>query len=186
MRLFAAVTPSATALRHLAEHVRPVKDTGLRWSDAANWHVTVAFYGEVDDKKVPDLTARVARAAGRSRPMTLRLSGSGRFGAAVLWIGVHGDVEPLRRLAASAVAAGRRVGIERDPPRRFRPHVTVARSKGQSDLRPYVASLDTYDGPPWLATHLTLVRSHLGGSHRQQAVHEPLENFPLGPGSSPA
>jgi RNA 2',3'-cyclic 3'-phosphodiesterase len=180
MRLFAAVTPPASALAHLAERIGPLRDTALTWSDPATWHVTLAFYGEVEDTKSANLAERLARAASRSGPMTLRLTGSGRFGAAVLWVGVQGDVEPLRRLSASAVAAGRRIGIDREAHRRFRPHVTVARSKGRADLRPYVASLTSYDGPPWVATQVALIRSHLRTGPDGRARHETLHSFPLG------
>lgn len=60
----------------------------LRWTDRANWHITLAFYGEVSDAVLPSLEERLARAARRGRPLRLRIAGSGRFGDRALWAGI--------------------------------------------------------------------------------------------------
>ncbi|WP_166347039.1 RNA 2',3'-cyclic phosphodiesterase [Phytoactinopolyspora limicola] len=179
MRLFAAVTPPEDAVTHLADHIAAIRDAGLRWSDATTWHVTTAFYGEVADSAVAELQERLARAARRHHPMSLRLGGAGQFGGTVLWVGIRGDVEELRRLAAATVAAGRRLGLGRREPRRYRPHVTLARNSARHNVRPCMAALSDYDGPTWRADHLTLVRSHLGAGAGGRALHEPVARFPL-------
>lgn len=180
MRLFAAVDPPPPVIAHLADRLRPVHDEQLSWSGSDAWHITLAFYGQVDDARVPELAERLGRAARRYPPMELQLTGSGRFGSAVLWIGVHGDVEPVRRLASSAVAAGRRMGVGRDEARPFRPHVTVARARRRADLRPYVDALQSYEGPLWQATELVLVRSHLGAGPDGRARYELVDTFAFG------
>lgn len=180
MRLFAAVAPPADAVAHLAARIRPLADRQLTWSESANWHITLAFYGEVDDARVPELTERLRRGARRHQALRLTFSGAGRFGSAVLWIGVRGDLQQLRRLAQSAIAAGRRMGIEREPSRSFRPHVTVARSSSRlNDLRPHAAVLSGYTGPTWSATEMVLVRSYLRAGPGGRARHEPIATFPL-------
>jgi 2'-5' RNA ligase len=179
MRLFAAIVPPRAAIEGLDEAVQSVRDANLSWTFTSSWHVTLAFYGEVADGRVDELSTRLARAARRYPHMRLRLSGVGRFGKSVLWAGVAGDVESLRRLAASAAAGGRRIGLNRDESRRYRPHVTLARSSQGLDLRPYVASLREFDGAEWTATDVALVRSHLGAGPRRSSIYETLETFPL-------
>ena len=116
------------------------------------WHLTLAFLGEVADDHVPELQQRLARAAGRHPPLTLRFAGSGRFGGRVLFMALDGDVQGLKRLAASAGAAARRVGIAVED-RPYRPHLTLARAAaGGGDLRPLVARLATIEGQAWTAT----------------------------------
>ncbi len=154
MRLFVAVRPPTEALRHAAAAVGAVHAVapGPRWVPAERWHLTLAFYGEVVGREVERLRRRLDRALADLAPMTLSLQGSGAFRRRAVWLGVAGDVGALRRVAA-AVAPG-------DRP--YRPHLTVARLRGDTDPTPAVAALTSYAGPSWTVTDVHLVRSHLG------------------------
>jgi 2'-5' RNA ligase len=213
MRLFTALLPPDRVLDgagQLADEVarlRAMPDAGrLRWTERRTWHVTLAFYGEVDESLLDGLTVRLGRAAARAHPIRLRLAGGGRFGERALWAAVQelgegaeeaegagssGGAaaehpvggEALRRLAASIVAAGRRLGLGRDEPRRFHAHVTLARHRRDHvDLRPYAAALADFVGEPWTARELTLVRSHLPehGVPGEHPRYEPIAAWPLG------
>jgi RNA 2',3'-cyclic 3'-phosphodiesterase len=162
MRLFVAVTPSAEAIAHLAAAVESVRGSNadLRWSRPENWHLTVTFLGDVTEDVAHSLDDRLARAARRHPACELAFRGAGRFDGRVLWVGVEGDMAPLRRLADSVTAAARRskIAVEAKP---FRPHVTLARARIPTDLRPLVAALQTYEGPVWEADRVSLVRSFL-------------------------
>ena len=91
MRAFVALIPPADVVGELADAVAPVRTAhpDLRWTPSAQWHLTLAFLGEVDEGVLPDLTARLARAARRHPPATLALAGGGRFGDRVLWTRVR-------------------------------------------------------------------------------------------------
>ncbi|MBB5786509.1 RNA 2',3'-cyclic phosphodiesterase [Jiangella mangrovi] len=178
MRLFAAIEPAPEALAHLDAVVAGVRDDVLRWAHPAGWHLTLAFYGEVAEEKLPELTERLGRAARRHPATRARLAGAGRFGTSVLWAGVDGDGVALRGLAGSARAAGRRTGVGHEDTQRFRPHVTLARARGAADLRLYVERLTGYEGPEWTAGAVTLLRSHPGGPGRGPR-YEPLATLPL-------
>ncbi|NEC36497.1 2'-5' RNA ligase family protein, partial [Streptomyces rubrogriseus] len=84
MRLFAAVLPPEDVTAALAAEVAVLRGLpgadGLRWTGRPGWHLTLAFYGEVDDDVVPDLSARLERAAHRTAPFELALRGGGQFG----------------------------------------------------------------------------------------------------------
>jgi RNA 2',3'-cyclic 3'-phosphodiesterase len=181
VRLFAAVDPPREQLADLDAHVDR-DDDRLRFVAVEQWHVTLAFYGEVPDAKVDELTERLARAAARGSTMTLRLAGAGTFPrqpvkARVLWAGLDGDVEALSRLAASCAAAGRRLGLAMEE-RAFRPHLTLARARRTTaDLRQTLSALSAYEGSPWRATTLRLVHSTLGPTPH----HHTLQEFPLAP-----
>jgi 2'-5' RNA ligase len=179
MRLFAAVDPPAGAVEDLAAAVGALPES-LRAVPIEQWHLTTAFYGEVAERTVPELTERLARAAARGGAMTLRLHGIGTFpkqaaNARVLWAGVDGDVAELARLADRCVAAGRRCGLAMED-RTYRPHLTLARARRDPvDLRDTMTVLSSYDGPTWQATELRLVKSTLG----PQVAHETLATFRL-------
>jgi RNA 2',3'-cyclic 3'-phosphodiesterase len=181
VRLFVALVPPASALGELDGAVAPVRAAhpDLRWTPAVQWHLTLAFLGEVDEGVLPDLTTRLARAAHRHPPAALELHGSGRFGDRVLWTRVRGGVDGVRRLAASVTAAARRCGIPVDE-RPYRPHLTLARGRPPTDLRPAVDVLGGFAGSSWTADELHLVRSRLGAGPGGSAVHETLATWPLG------
>ncbi|MDQ1496373.1 MAG: 2,3-cyclic 3-phosphodiesterase [Actinomycetota bacterium] len=184
VRLFAALSPPSTAIEHLLGAVSAVRvpDDGLRWTPSERLHLTIAFFGDVAELRVDDLRARLARTAARHDAMELRFRGAGAFSRAasaqVLWCGVDGPLDKLRSVASSCAAAGRRVGIEVDD-RPYRPHLTLARSRGRArvDVRSIVAALGDYVGPSWPAEHLHLMASHLGPQPRYEVV----DRWPLRP-----
>lgn len=186
MRLFVAVElpPQVRAdLRARAEALRD-RLPGWRWTPEEQWHVTLAFLGEVPDERLSELTRRLAMAAHRHVPFALELTGLGAFSSArharVLWAGVGGDRDALKALAASVGAAARRAKVAQEE-RRYRPHVTLARRRDPADVRTGLDALGSsdasqpYAGPAWTVEEVVLVRSHLGPRVR----HEPRERFAL-------
>lgn len=181
-RLFVALLPSDDAIADLDAAVAPLRDEWptLRWTPPSMWHLTGAFFGEVAEERVPELTARLARAAGRHGAVSLRFAGAGAFSrpdrARVLYAGVSGPLAPVRALADSCAAAGRRLGLAMDD-RGYRPHLTLARAKGRApvDVRPIVDALAAYEGPVWTSSEIVLLRSHLQPPLR----HEPIARWPL-------
>jgi RNA 2',3'-cyclic 3'-phosphodiesterase len=179
VRLFAAVLIPPDVVADLDAALAPHRDETLRWTTPDSWHLTLAFYGDVDDARVADLKARLTRAARRHPMLSLVLNGAGRFGHRALWVGCKGDIVPMRALARSVSAAGRRVGASAEESRRFKAHVTLARASKPADLRPHVAALYSYRGPGWTADAVALVRSHLGGGEDRRARYETLSRHRL-------
>ncbi len=180
MRLFVAVTPPPDAVDQLWSATGQVRSARpeLRWSRPEQWHLTLAFLGSVEDRARVDVTERLGRAAARHAPLTLALEGAGRFGDRVLWTRVTGDVEPLRRLAASVRAAARRARLPVED-RPYRPHLTLARGREGAALRPAVDALADFAGSTWTVSELHLVRSHLGAGPDRTSQHEVIERWPL-------
>jgi RNA 2',3'-cyclic 3'-phosphodiesterase len=178
MRLFAAILIPPDVVAHLDAAVAPHRDEVLRWTTSDSWHLTLAFYGEVEETRVADLKSRLTRIAKRYPMLSLALVGSGQFGRRALWIGCEGDTAPMRELARSAAAAGRRVGASADESR-FRAHLTLARARKPTDLRPYVSALTTYRGNSWNVDAVALVRSHLGAGENRRARYETLSRHQL-------
>ncbi|MFJ8183572.1 RNA 2',3'-cyclic phosphodiesterase [Streptomyces sp. NPDC096105] len=187
MRLFAAVLPPEDVIGTLAAEVGGLRELpgagGLRWTERAGWHFTLAFYGEVDEETVPGLTARLERAAARTEPFRLALSGGGQFGRGrALWAGAAGDLRTMRLLAERSEAAGRKAGVDMDTHRRYQAHLTVARSRDAVDVRPYLAALEDFRSRTWTVQELVLVRSHLprSGVPGEQPRYEAVARRALG------
>ncbi|MFD7711791.1 RNA 2',3'-cyclic phosphodiesterase [Streptomyces sp. NPDC059786] len=186
MRLFAAVLPPddvAGELGSVVDGLRRLPGADrLRWTGRAGWHFTLAFYGEVEDGLVPALGERLARAAHRTAPFPLALRGGGHFGDRALWTGAAGDVRTLRLLAERAEAAARKAGVATEEHRRYRPHLTVARSRDGVGFASYLTALENFAGREWTVGELHLVRSSLprSGVPGEQPRYESAGRWPLG------
>jgi RNA 2',3'-cyclic 3'-phosphodiesterase len=183
VRLFVAVVPPPQALAELADAVGPLRAARpeLRWSSEESWHLTLAFLGEVAERLLDDLGVRMERAASRHRAQNLAVRAAGAFPrpsrATVLWAGIEGDGAALAALAQSVAAGARRAGAPPvGPDRKYRPHLTLARSSQPADVADLVAALANFAGSHWTASSVSLIRSHLGGG---PARYEPLGNWPL-------
>jgi 2'-5' RNA ligase len=181
MRLFVALWPPPDVITELGTALgglRSEDGTGLRWTLPEQWHLTLAFLGEVDEGRLPELQRRLARVATRHAPLSLQFTGAARFGDRVLYTRVSGDREPLRRLAAAAAAAARRTGLPVEE-RPYRPHVTLARARGGTDLRPLVAALQDFRGTAWTSSALELIRSRLGSGPGRTSSYRTIASWPL-------
>ncbi|MBL1081895.1 RNA 2',3'-cyclic phosphodiesterase [Streptomyces actinomycinicus] len=189
MRLFAAVLPPDDIAEELAAEVARLRRLPgaerLRWTGRPGWHFTLAFYGEVAEDLVPELSARLSRTAHRTAPFPLALEGGGQFGRGrALWTGARGDVEALRLLADRAEAAARKAGVPMGEHRRYKAHLTLARSRDAVEVRPYVGVLHEFSGRTWTVADLALVRSRLprSGVRGEQPRYEVVERWELGGG----
>jgi len=215
MRAFVALIPPPAAVAELHDAIAPLRaaQPDLRWTPPEQWHLTLAFLGDVDEAVLPELTERLARAARRHPPLELAFAGGGRFGDRVLWTRVvdppqrescvsvrrvlrsgtasaafphqraEGGIDRLRRLAASVGAAARRCGIPVED-RPYRAHLTLARARTGADLRTVAALLGEFAGSRWTADALHLVSSRLGAGPGGTAAHDVVRSWPLGGGAA--
>lgn len=114
---------------------------GARWIDAENYHITLRFIGDVDNKTADEIGDGLDRLSN-SLAFDIRLSHLGVFGGdkpRSLYAGVDMN-EPLSRLQAAQERVLQRLGL---PPegRKFTPHVTLARLRGANaiDVANYIA-----------------------------------------------
>jgi RNA 2',3'-cyclic 3'-phosphodiesterase len=183
VRLFVAVDLPDRVRAHLEAGTAALRESmdGWRWTPPEQWHLTLAFLGEVDDGRLPELTRRMGLAARRHEPFTLDLACVGAFNslrrARVLWVGVGGDREALTRLAGSVGAGARRAKITLEE-RRYRPHMTLGRRRAPADVDELLGAERDYEGPAFTVDEFVLVQSHLGRVVR----HEVREHFALGKG----
>lgn len=185
MRLFVALPVPEPVRAHLDAGVRPLRDAhpGLRWTDAAGWHLTLAFLGEVE--ALGPVIDAVAPVAAAHRPAALALGDAGRFGDRVLWVRIV-DEPPgaLRELGAGVTAALLDAGFEVDD-RPLSAHLTLARRRREGVDRELVAAVQATlrgpaagaDGPAagtagaWRSDRVEVWRSHLGrGPARYEVV----------------
>ena len=166
MRLFAALPLSPEAIERLTRFRLRLSgpNDGLRWSTPEQWHITLQFYGEVDEERARCLAGAFTHFIVQRAPEVV-LDGLERFPAkGILYASVA--LSPSLQLLQSDVAElGRTCGFVPEP-RPFRPHITLARSKGRTGFgtldrlaRPELPSFGTEIR--WMADELLLLRSVL-------------------------
>ncbi|MFE2294048.1 RNA 2',3'-cyclic phosphodiesterase [Streptomyces sp. NPDC059452] len=165
IRVFLALAPPDDAKEELARALRPAYETypRLRWNRIEDWHITLAFLGELPVTTVPPLIPPLAALAEQRPSLRLALNGGGHFDERVLWSGITGDLEGLHRLATDVRALVKECGVP-FAERPFRPHLTLARARrgDHSAVAEAAAGLDTFTGRGWDAERLHLVGSNAG------------------------
>ncbi|MFJ8752603.1 RNA 2',3'-cyclic phosphodiesterase [Streptomyces sp. NPDC102441] len=187
VRVFIALAPPDHAKEELARELRPAYDTHphMRWNRIEDWHITLAFLGELPVGTVPLLSPPLAGLAADHRPPRLALRGSGTFDDRVLWSGMDGDLEGLRMLATDVRTAMKGAGVAFED-RPLRAHLTLARARrgDRSSAAEIAEGLAGFTGRPWSAERLHLVGSNVGRS-RGPIHYRDIEAWPLGGGDGP-
>ena len=124
----------------ISEHSRKVREAvpeaAASWSRPENIHLTVKFFGNVDQQKVSLISATAARVAAEFSPVQIEVGKTGVFPRPsrpqVLWIGVN---DPSAALAGLQQRLEHGFALEGFPKedRAFRPHLTIARIRKPHD-----------------------------------------------------
>jgi 2'-5' RNA ligase len=160
----------------------------VRWTRPESVHLTLQFLGDIPPTATDQIASAIQAAASQTHPLALSLGNTGAFPnlnrPRVIWIGLEGDIDPLRVLAASISDHLKPLGIKPDKP--FQPHITLGRIRETArpdDLHSITHALtSTTNRPtpsqPFTVQSVSLMQSHLqpGGS-----VYTQLANIPLQP-----
>ena len=187
MRSFLAVALREPALseagRLLDELATAIPRRDCRWVRGEGLHLTLHFFGELDDRRVGEVLAAVDPVAAATRPFELALGGLGSFpprrDPRVLWLGVAAGAEPLAALARSCHARLRDAGFEVDD-RPYSAHCTLGRPRPgwpASARAAWAAAVGREPAlTPFTASAVTLFHSRPQPSG---AVYEPVAELPL-------
>ena len=110
----------------------------LRASKPAGWHVTLAFLGDLDDEQAQVATGVLASTLATSAPRPaprLAVQRAGRFGDGVLVVHLADDPEGALESFVTVLHTELRAAGLAVPDRPFRPHLTLARARGQRRVR---------------------------------------------------
>ncbi len=183
MRTFIAIPLSADCSKALSGIQAALRKFGsdVRWTAIPSIHITLRFLGEINPALIPDLSGAL-RASTVSQRFTLCLEGLGTFPdltrPRVIWCGLGGDLTTLSALQAEVEAACINTGF---PPevRPFKPHLTLGRVQGRSNLQPlmeYIRIAGT-PGCEFVVEQYHIYKSTLTP---KGAIYEVMESIELG------
>lgn len=177
MRLFVALDlPEPIKAQIAALQERSLR--GARWTKAAQWHVTLHFIGETEQRSQIEEVLQTVQAAA----FEMRLRGVGTFPPKgkprVLWAGIEAP-PALQALHRSAGDALKTTGYTPET-RPYKPHLTLARFKHEApsaqDMRRYVERQERFATESFPVEHFTLYESRLQPSG---AKYLPIAKFSL-------
>lgn len=136
-RLFAAIKihPSARYISLFNEISSSLRHERIKWVEPENMHLTLKFFGETDEAKIPAIRQAIETATAQSKPFTLKIANTGIFGSRydpkVVWFGIEKQNE-LENLARNVFTELAKCGWEADR-QNFVPHLTIGRIKKLED-----------------------------------------------------
>jgi RNA 2',3'-cyclic 3'-phosphodiesterase len=165
-----AVEPAlAAAVKNVQQRLNAPRGV-VRWINPDHLHLTLQFLGNVAAGQLDDLAAALRRACAQTAPFHLALAGAGCFPSTknprVVWIGIQGDLEPLRKLQEQIAQETKTFGDHADGDERaFQPHLTIGRVKAAGlEGRKASQAIEFVTVPKlgdWTVHQVLLVRSDL-------------------------
>lgn len=183
LRLFIATDPDGELKERIGEIIGSLKapKDGVKWVNSSGIHLTIKFFGSVDEKEIPKISEVSKKALGGIGDIRLKIGGLGTFPGGsrprVIWVGIAGEVDRLAKVKGDIEDALYELGYPKED-RAFNPHLTLGRVKG----RPPVMMLEKIREMRDIEVGDMVV----GGFHLFQsdlrptgAVYTPLEYYSL-------
>lgn len=159
---------------------------GVRWAPLENFHITLGYFGLVDEDHAEALDHALARPVTPAKDeiaggFRIHLEGVGVFGGSrphTLWLGV-GKSASLIALHKHVRKAARAANIPMEA-RKFTPHLSLAYMRGGislADLTHFVSNNMSFSTPPFMVDQFGLFASNPQTSGPNIYSHE--ANFPL-------
>jgi 2'-5' RNA ligase len=119
--------------------------TEVKWVEPDNLHVTLLFLGEVDAREIPDVCRVVAQCTAQHTPFLIRVETAGCFPTPrrprVLWVGIGEGARPLCSLHDGLEPPLMALGCYRREERKYTPHITLGRVRGNGSTEKLAAAL---------------------------------------------
>lgn len=184
VRAFIAIAPDAILRQACTDVAAAARGLPMRWVRPESVHLTLKFLGDVPVDAMPTIHQTLQQAAQGSVAFRVAVRGLGCFPNAirprVLWMGLDDPRRELLQLQRNIEST--LTGLEMSADKRlFRPHLTLARTRGTPVGEELNALLNEYKNH--LFGHLVVSRIHLMRSdlHEKGAVHTRLYSVALEP-----
>lgn len=133
-RMFCAFELPETLRTRIHDHAKRLREAvpnaAASWSRPESIHLTVKFFGNVDQSQAPAISAAATRVISKFSPFQIQVARTGAFPGPrwpqVLFIGIQDPSGTLTNLQKQLEEEFAREGFPKEN-RVFRPHLTIAR-----------------------------------------------------------
>lgn len=185
MRCFIAIElPEAvkSTLSGIEEELKKSK-ADVRWVKPDNVHLTLKFFGNIEDKKTEKIIEIMENICSQYAPFTIEIKGMGTFpnikSPRVLWVGIEGN-DTLKTLQEEIENKMESIGFERED-RAFTAHLTLGRFRSSIEKEGLLKAVKLHEKDTFVGSinvqSLSLIRSDL---HPEGARYTKIIDIPLG------
>lgn len=184
-RIFIGINISDEARDLAAAYIRTLRgsfrDLRVGWEKPEKMHLTLNFLGETGPAELESVREIVARTATGNGPLQLQIRETGVFPNVmrprVLWLGVGGDLDEIRRIKSGLDSGLVEIGFESER-RRFSPHLTIARLREPERSGSLAAQhlANDFESPEFTVASLTIYESRVDQHGSEYSV---LDRFEL-------
>jgi 2'-5' RNA ligase len=139
----------------------------VNWVEEENLHLTLLFLGEVDDRELPAVCRAAQKAVGALPAFPFTVAGAGCFPNVrrprVLWVGAGLGTDEVVQVHDALEGPLYDLGCYRREERKYTPHITLGRLKGDLPDGAFGPVLAKYE--EWSAGEVPVHEVHVMGSY---------------------
>ncbi|MEI6579538.1 MAG: RNA 2',3'-cyclic phosphodiesterase [Eubacteriales bacterium] len=160
-RLFAAIPikPTPEFIDTYAELQTTLKHERITWVSSNNMHLTLKFFGETDERKIPSIAEALKNGTSLIPSFSLLFHKTGTFGSRynpkVIWLGAE-EQPILNKLAEQVKVELEKIGFEYDR-QNFVPHLTLGRIRDLTDKELFQQVMNDYRDEFLLEQEITVL-----------------------------
>ncbi len=184
-RIFTAIDISNEARARTTNYIENLRgefsQIRVGWEKAEKLHLTLKFFGDVDEEQLAKLTVVVEETAKRLSDFKLRITETGVFpskrNARILWLGVQGETENLQKLNEILETECEKTGFAREK-RNFKAHLTIARLREPRKSKELVERHleNEFKAVEFQVSRIAIYESHL---QKTGSIYEAIKNVKL-------
>jgi 2'-5' RNA ligase len=174
LRVFLALEISPTVKEYLQGIIKIMASriTGVRWVKSEGQHITLKFFGELDEAMVENIRTRLLSIDDKFEPFETTIKGIDAFPnkrrARVIVVTLEKGVDIAKAIFNDIEVALLPLGFEGEK-RDYTPHITLGRKKEQSPI--LERDIPDLNGMRFIVDRLVMFRSTLTP---QGAIYSPL------------
>ena len=184
IRVFLAIPISDEVTQSVAKSVAEMAPliSGVRWVEFEGLHLTLKFFGDIEELEVVEISRTAQRIAATHKPFDFVINGMGAFPdierPRTVWAGVANGAEPLGSLQSDLVGAFSDMGYPSES-RKYHPHVTIGRVRDKSGMQTLITELRSREDVSFGTVRAEKVIVYSSELRRSGPIYTPLATCPL-------